>query len=77
MMMMGFGGMSMGLAIAFGVARFLLFALFVYIIVRIVREKRANNNPAMEALKMKFVNGEITEEEYLAKATVLKNEKRK
>jgi uncharacterized membrane protein len=76
-MMMGFGGMSLGLMVAFGIARLLLFVLFVYIIVRIVKHKKANNNPAMEALRLKFVNGEIAEEEFLSKAAVLKNEKRK
>lgn len=76
-MMFGFGGMSIGLAIAFGVARLLLFILFVYIIVRIMKQKRVNNSPGMEALKLKFVNGDIQEDEYLSKADVLKNIKRK
>lgn len=72
MMIHGLGGMSSGLFIAFGIGRVLLGALFIYILYRAFKQYKVNNDPALEQLKMKFVNGEITEEEYLKKAEFLR-----
>ena len=76
-MMFGLGGMSTGLVIAFGVGRVFLFALLVYIIVRIIKKRKINNDPTLEALKLKFVNDEISEEEYCSKVEFLKSTHRK
>ncbi len=46
-------------------------ALIVYLINS--RQKHITVSPALESLKLKYVHGEITEDEYLAKkATILK-----
>lgn len=74
---MGTGLMSTGLIVAFVVVKVLLLALFIYVLYRIISKRKVNNNFAIETLKMKFVNGEISEEEYLSKVEFLKNSKNK
>lgn len=37
-------------------------------------EKRSSKNEALEILNRKFANGEISEEEYLRKRTILKDD---
>jgi len=75
--MFSLGGINIGLVIAFAVGRVLLFTLFVYIIVRIGKKIKMNNDPALEALKLKFVNDEISKEEYQSKFEFLNSTHRK
>lgn len=70
--MHGFYGMNLGLFWAFAIGRVLLFALFIYIVYRVFNQRKVNNDPALEALKVRFVNGDITEEEYKKKLEVLR-----
>ena len=71
-MMHGLAGMGSGLFIAFGVGRVLLLGLFIYILYRVYKQRKANTDPALGQLKLKFVNGEITEDEYLSKINILR-----
>lgn len=74
-MMFGGGHMLIGLLI-FAV----IITLIVLLIVHISKRMKANNavqpsaaahSPALDALKMKYASGEITEEEYLKRKDVL------
>lgn len=71
-MMFGIGGMSTGLMIAFGLGRVALFALLIYTVYRIMKKRKVNHDPALQQLKMKYVNGEISQEEYQSKADFFK-----
>lgn len=49
----------------FGILILILGAIYLY------KQNNNNNSDALELLKMKFVKGEITEEEYINKKSIL------
>ncbi len=63
-------------AVWYGVGALLLLAAVVVAIVLIARRKKVmghhHNEAAIDVLNMKFASGEITEEEYLKRKTVLR-----
>ena len=63
-MMNGFGIWG-GIIMGFGILILILGAIYLY------KQNNNNNNDALELLKMKFVKGEITEEEYINKKSIL------
>jgi len=72
MMRYGYGyGMMNGFGIWGGII--MGFCLLILILVVLYYHKQNNNTntDALELLKMKFVKGEITEEEYLNKRSIL------
>jgi|GEM_PF-4201218 len=73
-MIHGLSGFGLAAFMLIGVGRVLLFMLFVYILVRIFRKNRIKHDPALYSLKMRFVNGEIDEEEYQSKVNFLSKE---
>jgi uncharacterized membrane protein len=54
-----------------GIGAALLLAALLYFAIT-GSKKKAQDNDVLEALKMKFVKGEITEDEYMEKKSVLK-----
>jgi len=62
--MHGFGP-GMGLMMAFWVIILVAVVIFVY------KKHNRHSNEALELLKLKFVKGEIDEEEYLNKKNIL------
>lgn len=64
MMHGGFGAIG-GMMMGFCLLVLILVIIYVYI------KHNNTNSDAMELLKMKFVKGEITEEEYLSKKSTL------
>jgi len=63
-MMNGFGIWG-GIIMGFGILILILGAIYLY------KQNNNNNSDALELLKMKFVKGEITEEEYINKKSIL------
>ncbi|HEY5509077.1 MAG TPA: SHOCT domain-containing protein [Paludibacter sp.] len=63
-MMNGFGIWG-GIIMGFGLLVLILVAIYFY------KQNNNTNNDALELLKMKFVKGEITEEEYVNKKSIL------
>jgi putative membrane protein len=63
-MMNGFGIWG-GIIMGFGILVLILGAIYLY------KHNTNTNNDALEFLKKKFVKGEITEEEYLNKKSLL------
>ena len=63
-MMNGFGIWG-GIIMGFGLLILILVVLYFY------KQNNNTNNDALELLKMKFVKGEITEEEYVNKRSIL------
>jgi putative membrane protein len=63
-MMNGFGIWG-GIIMGFGILILILGAIYLY------KQNNNNSNDALELLKMKFVKGEITEEEYINKKSIL------
>lgn len=60
------GGMMMIIPI-------LVLLLFIYLFIRLINDKDNNNNDRLlEELKLKYINGEIDESEYLHKKSILK-----
>lgn len=77
-MMHGYGLMhGYGILGGYGYIIFiLLFLIIAYALYKIFsnnNNERAVNNQSLEILKTKYVQGEISEEEYLRKKEVLKN----
>jgi len=66
----GFGLMNNGWSILIAVGVILIIALLVYIFVH-NRNKKVSKDPLVEVLKMKYVQGEISEEEYLQRKEVI------
>lgn len=52
---------------------FLVFAIVVFFIYKALTKKQnnSNNDEIIQMLKMKLVNGEITEDEYIAKVNII------
>jgi putative membrane protein len=65
-MMNGFGIWG-GIIMGFGILILILVAIYLYK----QNDITNTNNYALELLKMKFVKGEITEEEYINKKSIL------
>ena len=63
-MMNGYGLWG-GLIMGFGLLILILVVLYIY------KHNNNTNSDALELLKMKFVKGEITEEEYISKKSAL------
>ena len=66
----GYGFMNNGWSMLFAIVVLLIIALLIYFIVH-NRNKKVSKNSVFEALKMKYVQGEISEEEYLKRKDVL------
>ncbi len=66
----GYGFMSGGWNWLIGVGIILLVVAVTYLIVNRNKNKDSNNN-ALKSLKVKFAQGEITEEEYKKRKSVL------
>lgn len=66
----GYGFMNNGWNMLIVVGVFLAIALLIYFLVH-NRKKVISNQSTVEILKMKYVQGEITEEEYLKRKNVL------
>lgn len=67
---LGFGLFSNGWNALYGLGLFVLIILLFYIIVH-NKNKRLYSDAAVENLKMKYVQGEITEEEYLKRKDLI------
>ena len=63
--MMNGVGIWGGIIMGFGILILILGAIYLY------KQNNNNNSDALELLKMKFVKGEITEEEYINKKSIL------
>jgi putative membrane protein len=63
-MMNGFGIWG-GIIMGFGLLVLILAVIYFY------KQNNNTNSDALELLKMKFVKGEITEEEYINKKSIL------
>jgi len=63
-MMNGFGIWG-GIIMGFGLLVLILVGIYFY------KQNNNTNSDALELLKMKFVKGEITEEEYVNKKSIL------
>jgi putative membrane protein len=68
------GMMHSGFGICIGIGLIILFAIIVYLVVRKKKNKSGKNTEAIEILKIKYVQGEITEEEYLKRKDFLDKE---
>ena len=66
----GNGFMNNGWCMLIVVGVILIIALLVFIFLH-NRKKKVSNNSLVEVLKMKFVQGEISEEEYLQRKEVI------
>ena len=64
------GFMNNGWCMLIAVGVILIIALLVFIFVH-NRKKKVSNNSLVEVLKMKYVQGEISEEEYLQRKEVI------
>lgn len=65
----GFMHYGFGLLIAIGIIIFI--AVLIYFLTRRNKKLDYNSSPVLETLKMKYVQGEITEEEYLRRKDLL------
>lgn len=63
----GIGGMSYGWI--FGIIQLLLIIVAVIYVVKLFRKSKTD--PVLEQLQLKYVKGEISEEEYLRKKEVI------
>ena len=70
----GYGFMSSGWNWLIGIGILLIIVAVTYLIVKKSKSAASNNN-ALETLRVKFVQGEITEEEYKQRKNILENNK--
>lgn len=70
----GYGnGFSSNFGIFHGFGMFIFFGIIILALYLLFRNNnQSNNNDSLDVLKVKFVQGEISEEEYLSKKNVLK-----
>ena len=66
----GYGFMNNGWGMLVVIAVLLIIALLIYIFVH-NRNKKVSQSSVFEVLKMKYVQGEISEEEYLKRKEVI------
>ncbi|MDR3595397.1 SHOCT domain-containing protein [Clostridium sp.] len=66
----GYGGMFLGMGF-----RLLIFIGLIVLGVKLFKEYTNRSNPAMKILNEKYAGGEISEEEYLKKRTILSQKK--
>ncbi|MFA9376631.1 MAG: hypothetical protein ACERKZ_07745 [Lachnotalea sp.] len=67
----GYGYMNNGWSIIIGIGILLTIALLIYILVHNKKKVITNQATSQEVLKMKYVQGEITEEEYLKRKNII------
>jgi len=67
---LGYGFLNNGWHMYILIGAFLTIALLIYFFVH-NNKKRLSNHSTLEMLKMKYVQGDITEEEYLKRKQVL------
>ena len=60
------------LAIGIRVAALVIVVAIVFFIVKKLRKKSRENDEVVQMLKLKFVNGEITEDEYMVKLKTIR-----
>ena len=65
------GGMSSGYMLAFGIGQLIVAGIVIFLIIKAVKKRKRRTDPALTELRLKFVNGDITEEEYNSKAKIL------
>jgi putative membrane protein len=65
----GFGNFHYGWSIIIGIGLLVTIALLFYIFVH--NKKKKASSEAIEILKMQFIKGEISEEEYLRRKSLL------
>lgn len=71
----GFGGFNSSfMLINIGVRLVILIAI-IFIIVKLFKKHNNNSNSALKILDEKFANGEITEDEYLKRKTIISGKK--
>lgn len=61
-----YGGSFWGMGITL-----VVIAVAIYLVIKLVN-RNSHSSSALDILKMKYVNGEITEEEYIQRKNVLK-----
>lgn len=66
----GYGGMFLGMGF-----RLLIFIGVIFLGVKLFKEYTNRSNPAMKILNEKYASGEISEEEYLKRRTILSQKK--
>lgn len=66
----GYGAMHGGFGLLLFIAVIAVIAVVVYVLIRNQKQHTAKTD-ILETLKLKYINGEITEEEYLKKKDVL------
>ncbi len=68
-----FGFMNMNMTMFHGFSMFIFWIIFIYLIFAITKKK--SNDSALDIVKKRFANGEITKEQFnLMKATLIGNE---
>ncbi|WML35546.1 SHOCT domain-containing protein [Clostridium sp. OS1-26] len=77
-MFCGFGGSSFGfspwMSVMMGI-RILVFIILIVFGVKLIKNYTSNSNGALKILDEKFASGEISEEEYIKRRTVMTQKK--
>lgn len=79
-----FGGSGFGFGSGFGLSMFAMMGIRILIFIglivlgyKLIKNYTANSNSALKILDEKFASGEISEEEYIKKRTVMTHRKLK
>ncbi|MDF2879858.1 MAG: hypothetical protein K0R54_415 [Clostridiaceae bacterium] len=71
----GFGGFNSSfILISMGI-RLVILAAIIFIIVKLFKKYNNSSNSALKILDEKFANGEISEDEYLKRKTIISGKK--
>ena len=70
----GYGFMNSGWNVLIAIGVFLIAVVLIYFLVHKNKNQKISNDSALETLKMKYVQGAITEEEYLKRKDTLDRE---
>jgi len=72
----GFGGFGSGMIFPFGWFGIVLIVIGALMLYRILMDKHNSNSNVQDILDMKYATGEIDEETYLRKKSIVSNKKK-